>query len=345
MGRYLVTGAAGFIGSHLCEALVRRGDAVIALDDLSTGSLDNLSALSHPSDTITGSRLTFVRGCVTDERLLHELTADADSVCHLASDVGIHRTMSRPDECWRRNTEGARAVLGAASRRRLPTLLLSTSEVYGLTPAVPVSEGAPRIAPVPNSARWAYAASKVAAELEAERSFSEHRLPVVIARIFNTVGPRQSGRYGMVLPRLIDQALRGDELTVHGDGHQRRCFCDVDETVAALLDLTDDDRAVGRTLNVGTDHETSILQLADLVLSATGSSSGVRLVPYDEAYTSGYEDVRRRVPDLRALERLVGWRPSGDLGAALERAVHHARRALGPSVGWSSTVAYSASSR
>jgi UDP-glucose 4-epimerase len=311
--RYLVTGGAGFIGSHLCQALVARGDVVVALDDLSAGRRANLAAIA------ADGAFSFVAGSALDRGTVGELVAEVDGVFHLAADVGVRHTLRRPSSCWQRNTGGAETVLTAAAQRGVRTLVASTSEIYGPCPPVPVSEAAPTVPPAIGAARWAYAASKAFAEDRAAQLRATDGLPVVVARVFNTVGPRQSPCYGMVLPNLVEQALRGEDLTVHGDGRQRRCFCDVEDTVAALCGLFDEDRAIGRTVNVGGDQEVSIVDLAATVITSTGSSSGVRLVPYQQAYGPGYVDVRRRVPDLSAVVTLLGWRARHDLDAMIDR--------------------------
>ena len=303
----LVTGGAGFIGSHLCEALLARGDRVVALDDLSTGSTANLERV------LDSPRFELCTGSVTDAERGTELVQRSELVIHLAAAVGVRLIVEQPVRTLETNVHGAETVLRAAASRRVPVFLASSSEVYGKGDRVPFREDDDlRLGPT-HRARWAYACSKALDEWLAMAWHRQAGVPVVLARFFNTVGPRQTGRYGMVLPTFAAQALAGEPLTVHGTGEQTRCFCHVRDTVEAVLRLTASPRAPhvnGRVFNVGTDREVSMLELAELVGRAARSSSPIALVPYEEVYGSGFEDMRRRVPDVGRLERATGFRPS-----------------------------------
>ncbi|HSK98409.1 MAG TPA: NAD-dependent epimerase/dehydratase family protein [Euzebyales bacterium] len=305
--RAVVTGGAGFIGSHLCEHLLAQGHEVVALDDLSTGSPINLlPLLDHPA-------FTFVRGSVLDEVLVDRLVAAGDQIFHLAAAVGVHTILEDPLRSLRVNVDGAQTVLDAALRHDRRVLIASTSEVYGKNTAERLDEESDRILGSPFKARWSYATAKAIDELVARTYWETHGLQVVVVRLFNTVGPRQSGRYGMVVPRLVEQALREQALTVHGDGTQTRCFCHVGDIVPALAMLLGTQEAFGEAVNLGNPVETSIVALAQQVRSITGSSAGVRFVPYSDAYGSGYEDMRRRVPDIAKAQRLIDFAPRHDL--------------------------------
>jgi UDP-glucose 4-epimerase len=300
---YLVTGGAGFIGSHLVEALLARGDAVVALDNTSTGRMANLDAVRcHP-------RFRFVHGSVLDGLLVDELMNECDVVVHLAAAVGVKLIVEQPLRSLTTNIRGTETVISAAHRYRRKILLASSSEVYGKNSSGPLHEESDRILGSPSVARWAYSTGKALDEMLAQTCHRERGLATVVARLFNTVGPRQSPAYGMVLPRLIRQALRGEPLTVYGDGRQTRCFAHVADVVAAILLLLDDDTAVGGTFNIGSSDEISIIELARLVISRCESPSPIRLIPYEQAYGSGFEDMHRRVPDTTRLRCQTGWSP------------------------------------
>lgn len=298
---YLVTGGAGFIGSHLTEALLARGDRVTALDDLSTGRLTNLAAVeSHPG-------FRFVQGSVLDELMVDGLVHEADVVVHMAAAVGVKLIVEQPLRSFTTNIRGSEVVIGAAHRYRRKILVTSTSEVYGKNGTEPLSEDHDRILGATSVARWAYSTAKAVDEILAFTYHRERGLPAVIARLFNTVGPRQSPSYGMVVPRLVRQALAGAPLTVFGDGLQTRCFCHVADVVQGLIALLDHPDAPGEAFNLGSAEEISILDLARLVVELTGSSSPIELVPYEEAYPAGFEDMRRRVPNTAKVNSLTGW--------------------------------------
>lgn len=317
---YLVTGGAGFIGSHVCERLIARGDQVTALDNLSTGAAVNVAHLeSEPG-------FTFVHGSVLDQLLVEELVEGVDSVIHLAAAVGVRLIVDHPLKSLLTNIRGSENVLEAARRSGALTLVTSTSEIYGKNSSGPLTETSDRILGPPSVVRWAYSTSKAVDEILAQAYYREKGLPTIVVRLFNTVGPRQTGRYGMVVPTLIDQALAGEDLTVFGDGTQTRCFCFVDDAVEALLTLLDEQRAVGEIYNVGNPEEISIGDLARRVIEKTGSSSGVKTIPYDEAYETGFEDMERRVPDITKINDLTGWSPKIELEEILERMIEAGRK-------------------
>lgn len=308
--RVLVTGGAGFIGSHLVDTLVRDGHDAVVLDDLSTGRESNLTG------AIASGRCRFVRGSILDDTLVASLTDECDGVLHYAAAVGVRKIMEEPVATIHTNVDGTAIVLRHAARRRLRTILASTSEVYGKLMSVetaPLREDADwRLGPT-SVRRWAYAATKAVDEFLALALHAEEGLPVTIIRHFNTVGPRQRGRYGMVLPRFARAALQNEDIEVHGSGAQTRCFCHVADAVRAVRALLDCERAVGRVVNVGTDAETPIGMLAERVRIIAGSASGIRMVPYTEAYGAGFEDMARRTPDLSQLRELIGWVPATSL--------------------------------
>jgi UDP-glucose 4-epimerase len=302
--RSVVTGGAGFVGSHLVEHLLAAGDEVVVLDDLSTGSLQNLSHL------LGDPRLHVVEGSILDGEVVRATLTGADRVFHLAAAVGVRLIIDEPLKSLRTNIHGTERVLEAAHEVGARVLLVSTSEVYGKNTADALHEDSDRILGSALKSRWTYAAAKGIDEAFAHAYWTQLGLEVAIVRLFNTVGPRQTGRYGMVVPNLVGQALRGDELTVFGDGQQTRCFSSVRDVVPALVAVAEDDRALGRAFNLGGAEEISIGALAERVIAATGSSSGIRLVPYEEAYAGeGFEDMRRRVPDNTAAGELVGFVP------------------------------------
>lgn len=316
---YLVTGGAGFIGSHLVEALLERGHSVIAVDNLSTGDVVNLASVAlHP-------RFRFVAGSVLDEPLVDELVHQCDVVVHLAATVGVKLIVEQPLRSFTNNVRGSEVVIGAAHRYRRKILVASTSEIYGKNGVRPLREDDDRILGPPTTSRWAYSTAKAVDEVLAFAYHRERGLPSIVVRLFNTVGPRQSPAYGMVVPRLVGQALAGEPLTVYGDGRQSRCFCHVHDVVAALLLLLDDPRAIGQVFNVGSPEEVSILDLAHRIRLATNTDVPIVLVPYEEAYECGFEDMRRRVPDTTRLQTLTGWSPTRLLSAILTEIIADAR--------------------
>ena len=300
--RVLITGGAGFIGSHLAERLLDRGDEVIVLDDLSTGSMENIEHL------VGQSGFTHRIGSALDTPLVVELVDRADCTVHLAAAVGVRLIVERPVHTIETNVKATEVVLDAAARKGRLTVIASTSEVYGKSSKVPFSEEDDLNLGATTRSRWAYACSKALDEWLALAYHAEKRVPVIISRFFNTVGPRQVGRYGMVLPNFARQALRGEPITVYGTGEQARCFGHVNDTVTALLHLLDTPGAVGEVVNVGSTNEISILGLAELVKQRAGSDSEIVFVPYAEAYGDGFEDMLRRVPDVEKLARITGFR-------------------------------------
>ncbi|MGH4014592.1 MAG: NAD-dependent epimerase/dehydratase family protein [Pseudonocardiaceae bacterium] len=299
----LVTGGAGFIGSHLVEYLLNHGHEVLSVDDLSTGSLRNMVNLSARDG------LRFVHGSVLDSNLMDELAADSDTIFHLAAAVGVKTIIDDPLGGLRTNLRGTENVLESASRHGARVLVASTSEVYGHNTSDALPEEAVRILGSPLTSRWSYAEAKAVDETLAYAYWRYRDLPTVIVRPFNIVGPRQTGRYGMVIPRFVEQALRGEPLTVHGDGTQTRCFCHVSEVVGALVALIEHPQAYGQVYNLGRPEEISIRHLAERVIARVESSSSIRYVPYSEAYPEGFEDMARRVPDVSRARALVGFDP------------------------------------
>jgi UDP-glucose 4-epimerase len=317
---YLITGGAGFIGSHLAERLLERGDQVLLMDNLSTGSMENIRHLKKYD------RMHYFLEPLENRQVLAELVDEADVIFHLAAAVGVKLIVESPVRTIETNVNGTQMVLEAACRKRKLVFAASTSEVYGKNTNVPFHEDADLVLGPTTKGRWSYAASKALDEFLALSYWKEKRLPVVIARLFNTVGPRQTGRYGMVLPNFVRQALDGAPITVYGTGKQSRCFCDVSDAVEALLRLAATDTAVGEVVNVGNDEEITIEDLAKHVKERTRSSSKIDYIPYDQAYEPGFEDMFRRVPCLDKLQRLAGFRPSKALPEIIDRVAGHLSR-------------------
>lgn len=316
--KVLITGGAGFIGSHLAEALLARGDSVFLLDNLSTGSIDNIEAMKgHPG-------FHYAIDSVMNEPVTAELVDRADVVVHLAAAVGVRLIVESPVNTIETNVHGTEMVLKLANKKKKKVLLASTSEVYGKSNQVPFQEDADLVMGPTSKGRWSYACSKAIDEFLALAYFKEKRLPVVIFRLFNTVGPRQTGRYGMVIPNFVKQALLGHPITVFGDGQQSRCFTYVSDVVGVLLKLTHQEAAVGQVLNIGNDREeVGILDLARRVKAKTGSRSEIVMVPYDQAYEEGFEDMPRRVPDLSRIRALTGYEPQVHLDEILDRVIEY----------------------
>ena len=304
---YLVTGGAGFIGSFLCERLIADGHQVTVLDDLSTGRFQNLAALEG------NQRFRLLIDSVTHERIVEDLVQQSDAIFHLASAVGVQLIMEQPVHVIENIFQGTDTVLRLASRYRKRVLLTSSSEVYGKSEDVPFDEDGDRLEGPTSKHRWAYACAKALDEFLALAHWKQTGLPVVCVRLFNTVGPRQTGRYGMVVPRFVRAALDGDGLAVHGDGRQTRCFCHVFDVIDALVDLMQCPAANGRVVNVGSNAEISIVDLARRVIELLDSKSVIRFVPYEQAYGEGFEDMLRRVPSLKRIGELIGWHPTRDL--------------------------------
>jgi UDP-glucose 4-epimerase len=315
----LITGGAGFIGSHLAEALVARGERVILLDDLSTGSVENIRHLRAQPN------IECVFESVMDRALLAGLVDEADVIFHLAAAVGVRRIIESPVRTIETNVKGTELVLEAAAKKKKLVFIASTSEVYGKNNKVPFCENDDIVLGPTAKSRWSYATSKALDEFLALAYWKEKKLPVVIGRFFNTVGPRQTGRYGMVLPTFVSQALAHKPLTVFGTGRQRRCFGYVGDVVEAILRLLSTDRSVGEVVNVGNDDEITIADLASLVKQRTNSTSPVHVIPYAEAYEPGFEDMERRVPSLDKLVSLTGFRPTTPLITIVDKVTNHLR--------------------
>jgi UDP-glucose 4-epimerase len=317
--RFLITGGAGFIGSHLAEALLARGEQVLVLDDLSTGSVENIRHLKNHE------RFGYVFEGLQNRQILAELVDESDVIFHLAAAVGVRLIVQSPVHTIETNVHGTQFVLDAACKKRKLVFLASTSEVYGKAAKVPFREEDDLVLGPTSKGRWSYAASKALDEFLALAYWKEKQLPVVIVRFFNTVGPRQTGRYGMVLPSFVSQALDGKPLTVFGTGQQTRCFCDVQDAVEAAIRLAGTDRAVGQVVNVGSTKEITIHGLAELVKERAASPSPITFVPYDRAYEPGFEDMPRRVPCIEKLEALTGFSPAITLSESVDRVIFDCR--------------------
>jgi UDP-glucose 4-epimerase len=311
--RYLITGGAGFIGSHLAERLLSRGDRVVLLDNLSTGSVENIRHLK------SSDRLQYHLDNIENRQLLAELVDDADIVVHLAAAVGVKLIVESPVRTIETNVNGTQMILEAACKKKKLVLTASTSEVYGKNTNVPFHEDADLVLGPTTKGRWSYAASKALDEFLALSYWKEKKLPVIVVRLFNTVGPRQTGRYGMVLPNFVKSALDNAPIQIYGNGKQSRCFCDVRDTVEGLIRLMDTSRSIGEVVNVGNTEEITIEDLAHKVKERTASSSPIEYVPYDKAYEPGFEDMMRRVPSVEKLHRLTGFRPHTPLIEIIDR--------------------------
>ena len=303
--RYLLTGGAGFIGSHLAEKLITRGNQVVVFDNLSTGSAENLSGIKN--------KIKFEHGDILDKGLIDRLVAESDYVVHLAAALGVLNIVNKPLESLKTNLQGSEIVLEACDKYRKPVLIASTSEIYGKNDKVPLSEEDDRIIGHPLKSRWSYSEAKAVDESLAYFYYLENKLPIRIVRFFNTVGPRQVGHYGMVVPRFVSAALKNEPLSVYGSGDQIRCFCHVDDAVRALLLVMDSDKAVGEVFNVGNNQQITIMELAKKVIELTGSSSTIEKIAYEKAYPEGFEDMQRRVPDISKIKQVLGWTPEINL--------------------------------
>jgi UDP-glucose 4-epimerase len=316
----LITGGAGFIGSHLADGLLKDGHEVLVLDNLSTGSIDNIAHLKPVSG------FSYVIDTITNEPLLAEMIDACDVVFHLAAAVGVKLIVEQPVHTIETNVHGTEVVLKHANKKKKLVVIASTSEVYGKSEDVPFREDSDLVlGPTPKH-RWAYACSKAIDEFLALAYWKERKLPVIIVRFFNTVGPRQSGQYGMVIPNFVRQALAGEPITVFGDGRQQRAFTHVTDVVGALMKLVAEPKAIGQVINIGNTQEVTIHQLAERVRELSGSNSTIKLIPYDEAYESGFEDMPRRVPDLTRVEELIGYKPKYQLDEILAQVIDYFRR-------------------
>jgi UDP-glucose 4-epimerase len=303
--RYLITGGAGFIGSHLAEKLIARGDQVVVFDNLSTGSAENLSEIKD--------KIKFEQEDILDKEVIDRLVAESDFVVHLAAALGVFNIVKKPLESLKTNLQGSEVTLEACDKYKKPVLIASTSEIYGKNDKVPLNEEDDRIIGHPLKSRWSYSEAKAVDESLAYFYYLENKLPIRIVRFFNTVGPRQVGHYGMVVPRFVSAALKNEPLSVYGSGDQIRCFCHVDDAVRALLLVMDSDKAVGEVFNVGNNQQITIMELAKKVIELTGSSSSIEKIAYENAYPEGFEDMQRRVPDISKIKKVLGWSPEINL--------------------------------
>ncbi len=303
--KYLITGGSGFIGSHLAEKLLLCGNQVSIIDDLSTGVRSNLANIK--------GKVTFKQGNILDHLLIDQMVAESDFVVHLAASLGVFNIVNHPLDSLKTNLKGTEIVLEASDKYTKPILIASTSEIYGKNNKVPLSEEDDRITGHPLKSRWSYSEAKAVDESLGYFYYLENKLPVRIVRFFNTVGPRQVGHYGMVVPRFVSSALSNEPLEVYGSGDQIRCFCHVDDAVRALLSVMESDQAIGQVFNVGNNQQISIMDLAKRVIELTNSKSKIIKVPYAEAYPSGFEDMQRRVPDISKIKQVLGWTPEINL--------------------------------
>ena len=303
--KYLITGGAGFIGSHLAEKLIARGDQVVIFDNLSTGSASNLSNVKE--------KIKFEDGNILDNSVINKLVSESDYVVHLAAALGVFNIVNKPLESLKTNLQGSEIVLEACDKFRKPVLIASTSEIYGKNDKVPLNEEDDRIIGHPLKSRWSYSEAKAVDESLAYFYYLVNKLPVRIVRFFNTVGPRQVGHYGMVVPRFVSAAIKNDPLSVYGSGDQIRCFCHVTDAVKGLLLVMDSDKAIGQVFNVGNNSQISIMDLAKKVIEITGSKSSIEKIAYEKAYPEGFEDMQRRVPDISKIKKVLGWEPEINL--------------------------------
>ncbi len=308
--RVLITGGAGFIGSHLADHYVAKGDQVTILDNFSTGSQENLAHLA--------GKVTTVDGDIRNVDLIEKLTKDADLILHMAAALGVNTILESPLESMSTNITGSEVVLHAAAKYKSRIIIASTSEIYGKNPKQPLSEGDDRVVGAPQKIRWTYSDAKAIEEAMATALHSQKNLPVTIVRLFNTVGPRQTGRYGMVVPRFVQAALKNEALTIYGDGTQSRVFCHVDDAVKAIATIAGTDATIGEVFNVGGNGEITIKELAEKVIAVTKSQSVITYTPYSDAYPAGFEDIQRRVPDITKISKRIGWAPTQDLEAIIK---------------------------
>jgi UDP-glucose 4-epimerase len=315
--RVLVTGGAGFIGSHLVEALVARGDAVTVIDNVSTGNLKNLASVKE--------KIQIINGDIRDSALIESLTEKTDLIFHMAAALGVNTILESTLESISTNIVGGEVILTSAAKNKKRIVIASTSEIYGKNPKQPLSESDDRVIGAPQKIRWSYSDAKAIEEAIATTLFQRQALPVTTARLFNTVGPRQSANYGMVLPKLVQSALNNEPLTVFGDGKQTRVFCHVNDAVRGLLALADSQKSIGDVFNVGGVGEISIKDLAVKVIKATGSKSEIKLLDYHQAYPAGFEDMARRVPDITKIKSVIGWQPEHDIDSIIADVITYFR--------------------
>ena len=308
--RAFITGGAGFIGSHLADALIARGDSVTILDNLSTGSKKNIAHLE--------GKIAVHEGDIRDKELVDKLVADSNTVFHMAAALGVKNIMEHTIESIDRNFTGSEVVHNAATKHDKRLLIASTSEIYGKNPNQPLHEESDRVVGAPQKIRWTYSDAKALEEAVAHTLHKTHGLKVTTVRFFNTVGPRQTGQYGMVVPRFIQSALKNEDITIYDDGSQSRVFCHVEDAVRAVLSLMDSDKTIGEYFNVGGVGETTIKELAEQIIKQTNSKSEIRFIPYSDAYPAGFEDMQRRVPDVSKINKAVGWSPTHTLDSIID---------------------------
>jgi len=308
--KYLITGGAGFIGSHLAEKLIARGDQVAIFDNLSTGSANNLSGIKE--------KIKFKEGNILDRAIIDKLVSESDYVVHLAAALGVFNIVNKPLESLKTNLQGSEIVLEVCDKYRKPVLVASTSEIYGKNDKVPLNEEDDRIIGHPLKSRWSYSEAKAVDESLAYFYYLENKLPIRIIRLFNTVGPRQVGHYGMVVPRFVSAALKNEPLSVYGSGDQIRCFCHVSDAVRGLLLVMDSDKAVGEVFNVGNNQQITIMELAKKVIEITGSKSTIEKIAYEKAYPQGFEDMQRRIPDISKIKQVLEWSPEINLNQIIK---------------------------
>ena len=303
--RYLITGGAGFIGSHLTQVLIDRGNQVTVVDNLSTGNLENLSDVLE--------KIKYINGDILEKNIMDKVVSECDYVIHLAAALGVLNIVNNPLSSLRTNLQGTEVILELADKHKKPVLVASTSEIYGKNEKIPLNEEDDRIIGHPLKSRWSYSEAKAVDESLAYFYYLENKLPIRIVRFFNTVGPRQVGHYGMVVPRFVSAALNNESLLVYGSGDQIRCFCHVDDAVRALLLVMDSEKSVGQVFNVGNNNQISIMELAKKVIEITGSKSSIEKIAYEKAYPEGFEDMQRRVPDISKIKKVLGWEPEINL--------------------------------
>ena len=315
--RVFITGGAGFIGSHLTDALIARGDAVTILDNLTTGSATNIAHLE--------GRIELVQGDIRDAALIEKLMAPADLVLHMAAALGVNTILEKTIESVSVNFTGSEVVLNAATKLKKRLIIASTSEIYGKNPAQPLHEESDRVVGAPQKIRWTYSDAKALEEAIAYSLHTTEGLKVTTVRLFNTVGPRQTGRYGMVLPRFVQAALKNEPITIYGDGSQSRVFCHVHDAVKAILTLAATDSTIGDVFNVGGVGETTMKELAEKIISRTNSTSTITYTPYIDAYPAGFEDMQRRVPDITKIKKTINWSPANTLDSIIDDVASHMR--------------------
>lgn len=315
--KVLVTGGAGFIGSHLSEFLLEKGHKVLVIDDLSTGSIENILHLKNNPE------FEYTIDSILNTPVTAELVDRSDCIFHLAAAVGVRLIVESPVQTIETNIKGTETILDLACKKKKKTLVFSTSEVYGKSSKIPFNEEDDLVMGSTTRGRWSYACSKAIDEFLALAYWKEKKLPATVIRLFNTVGPRQTGQYGMVIPTFVQQAIEGTPLTVYGDGNQTRCFCHVQDVIQAIYKISQEEKAVGQVYNIGTDEEISILELARMVISITGSSSQIQIIPYSEAYEEGFEDMLKRKPDLTKIAELIDYKPQRDLESIIRDVVQY----------------------